>query len=238
MFFAVKLALMPEGELFLVKSTERTKQKLKAILRMSNNPSTATDLQATAIPPEQWVDQYGDYLYRYAYSRLRDANASEEVLQETFLAGIRYSHQYAGKGSQRGWLLGILKRKIIDYVRMRAKHAQSRSYEDETDPSLQLFDAQGNWKKGAFRWPPQPDEQIQEVEFRQIVESCLDELPETQRAVFQKSVMDEKDSEEICKELNITPSNLWVRMHRARLGLAKCVETKWLNEKEELGHVE
>ncbi|MCH2181810.1 MAG: sigma-70 family RNA polymerase sigma factor [Mariniblastus sp.] len=212
--------------------------KAKALLRMSNNPSSAPDLQAAALPPDQWVDQYGDYLYRYAHSRLRDANAAEEVLQETFLAGIRHVDQYAGRGSQRGWLLGILKRKIIDHVRLRAKHAQARSYEDEPDPTLHLFDAQGNWKKDAFRWSPQPDEQIQEVEFRQILQSCLDELPETQRTVFQRSVMDEKDSEEICKELNITPSNLWVRMHRARLGLAKCVETKWLKEKESLGHAE
>ena len=213
-------------------------QAKKVLSRMSNNPSSATDLQAAVLPPEQWVDQYGDYLYRYAYSRLRDANAAEEVLQETFLAGIRYAQQYAGRGSQRGWLLGIMKRKIVDHVRVRAKHERDRAYQDETDPTLHLFDAHGNWKKGAFRWSPQPDEQIRETEFRQVLQGCLDELPETQRAVFQKSVMDEKDSEEICKELNITPSNLWVRMHRARLGLAKCVETKWLKEKGSLGHAE
>ena len=205
---------------------------------MSHNPSPPADHQAVVLPPDQWVDHYGDYLYRYACSRLRDPNASEEVLQETFLAGIRHVDQYAGRGSQRGWLLGILKRKIIDHVRLRTKHEQTRSYQDEVDPTLHLFDAHGNWKKDAFRWSPQPDEQIQEVEFRQVLQSCLKELPETQRAVFQKSVMDEKDSEEICKELNITPSNLWVRMHRARLGLAKCVETKWLKEKESLGDAE
>ncbi|MCH2177570.1 MAG: sigma-70 family RNA polymerase sigma factor [Mariniblastus sp.] len=205
---------------------------------MANDPSTAADLEATAIPPEQWIDQYGDYLYRYAYSRLRDGNAAEEVVQETFLAGIRYAHQYAGTGSQRGWLLGILKRKIIDHVRQRNRYERAGSYVDENDPTSQLFDAQGNWKTGAFRWSPQPDDHIREVEFRQVVEGCLEKLPHTQRDVFQKSVMDEKDSEEICKELDITPSNLWVRMHRARLALAKCVESKWLNDKEKTGHAE
>ena len=72
------------------------------------------------IDPELWVDDYGDYLYRYAYSRLRDANSAEEVVQDTFMAGIRHQSQFTGKGSQRAWLLGILRRKILDYVRLRS----------------------------------------------------------------------------------------------------------------------
>ena len=71
--------------------------------------------EQTQVDPELWVDDYGDYLYRYAYSRLRDANAAEEVIQDTFMAGIRYRSQFGGKGSERGWLLCILKRKIVDY---------------------------------------------------------------------------------------------------------------------------
>ena len=74
------------------------------------------------LDPAVWVDEYGEYLFRYAYSRLRDANAAEEAVQETFLAGVRYVEQFAGRGSERGWLLGILKRKIVDYVRARSKH--------------------------------------------------------------------------------------------------------------------
>ena len=84
-----------------------------------NNPSNVASPQ---IDPSIWVDEYGDYLFRYAKSRLRDPNAAEEVVQETFLAGVRYSEQFAGKSSELGWLTGILKRKIIDYVRVRNKH--------------------------------------------------------------------------------------------------------------------
>ena len=81
--------------------------------------------------PENWVKEYGDYLYGYAYSRMRDANAAEEVLQETLLAGVKYSGQYAGKGSVRGWLIAILKRKIIDYFRARKKHAGASLSDDD-----------------------------------------------------------------------------------------------------------
>ena len=102
----------------------------------------------TQLNPEIWVEEYGDYLFRYAYSRLRETNAAEEAVQETFLAGVRYAEQFAGRGSERGWLVGILKRKIIDYIRARSKHAGVGNAQDEWDPSAQLFDATGNWKPG------------------------------------------------------------------------------------------
>lgn len=180
---------------------------------------------SVGLDPQTWVDEYGDYLYRYAYSRLRDANAAEEVLQETFFAGVRAQHQYSGKGSERGWLLTILKRKIVDYIRMRNKHAGVRGGEDP-DPTTHLFDQNGNWKDGAIRWNS-PDHAMESRELRSVVEQCLTHLPASQADVFTLSVMEEMPSEEICKELNITPSNFWVRLHRARIGLAKCVGTKW-----------
>ena len=105
--------------------------------------------QEIEIDPELWVDEYGDYLYRYAYSRLRDANAAEEAVQETFMSGIRYQSQFSGKGSERAWLLGILKRKIIDSVRLRSRYARNGA-SDDPDPTVHLFDKNGRWNKGAF----------------------------------------------------------------------------------------
>jgi len=192
----------------------------------------SSEVENEVLPPEMWVDSYGDYLFRYAYSRLRESNSAEEVVQETFLAGIRYLEQYSGRGSQRGWLLGILKRKIIDFVRRRTRQDRVSSYEDETDPTMQLFDAKGNWRPGTFPGSPPPDAQLQALELWEVVQECLKTLPQGQADVFTLSVMEEMESEEICKELGITPSNLWVRLHRARLGLAKCVGAKWHQNKE------
>ena len=182
--------------------------------------------------PENWVKEYGDYLYGYAYSRMRDANAAEEVLQETLLAGVKYSGQYAGKGSVRGWLIAILKRKIIDYFRARKKHAGASLSDDDDafDPSTVLFDQQGNWKPGTFKWAPSPEKNLEMSELSEVVQECLKGIPKGQADVFVLSVMEEMDSDSICEQLSITPSNMWVRMHRARLGLAKCVSAKWAGE--------
>jgi RNA polymerase sigma-70 factor (ECF subfamily) len=181
------------------------------------------------LDPELWVDEYGDYLYRYAYSRLRDSSAAEEVVQDTFVAGVRYQQQFAGRSSERGWLIGILKRKIVDYVRSRARFARNGSFEDQHDPTAQLFDENGRWKKGLLP-DMSPDRPLQAEELREIVRDCLSHLPKGQADVFVLSVMEGIESDEICRELGITPSNLWVRLHRARLGLAKCVGTKWFQD--------
>ena len=55
------------------------------------------ETQQLKLSPETWVDEHGDYLYRYAWSRLRDSNAAEEVVQETLLAGVRFSETVLGR---------------------------------------------------------------------------------------------------------------------------------------------
>lgn len=193
------------------------------------------DMPQPDIDPTRWVDEYGDYLYRYAFSRLRDNAAAEEVVQETFLAGIRFQDRYTGEGAERAWLLGILKRKLIDYVRMRNRYDRDGSYEDSNDPSAQLFDQNGNWKAGTFA-SAAPADQVESQEIWDVVRGCLEHLPKGQADVFVLSVMEEMETEEICKELGITASNLWVRLHRARLALAKCVGSKWLMDEEVTQH--
>ncbi len=178
------------------------------------------------IDPDRWIDEYGDYLYRYAQSRLRDPNGAEEVVQETFVAGVRYQDQFQGAGTERGWLLGILKRKIVDYVRARARHAPNKRSLDDVDPTSELFDENGRWKKGVLP-DLSPDREMSARELWQIVRDCLEHLPKSQSDVFILSVMEEVETSEICRQLGITPANLWVRLHRARLGLAKCVGAKW-----------
>jgi len=194
-----------------------------------------SDNRTLSVNPDVWVDEYGDYLFRYAMSRLRDENAAEEVVQETFLAGVRFQDRYTGQGAERAWLLGILKRKIVDYVRRRTRYDRDGSYEGSNDPSEKMFDQNGNWKTGAFPTLT-PDTEVETKEVWDVVKGCLEHLPQGQQDVFVLSVMEEMSSEEICEALEITPSNLWVRLHRARLGLAQCVGSRWLHDEEVVQH--
>ncbi len=188
--------------------------------------STA-DSGAPILDAAEWIDAYGDYLYRYAVSRLRDANAAEETVQETFLAGIRHHEQFQGKGSQRAWLLGILKRKIIDYVRARSRLDHTTLDDGDSTLENMLFDESGSWRDGAHKWAVEPGSRMQSEELWEVVRECLSHVPANEADVFVLSVMDGMSTDEICFELSISQSNLWVRLHRARLRLANCVGSKW-----------
>jgi RNA polymerase sigma-70 factor (ECF subfamily) len=186
------------------------------------------------IDPESWVDRYGDALYAYARARLRTQSEAEEVVQETFLAALRFQNQYVGPGSQLQWLTSILKRKIIDHFRARARRDRMINQENEFDSAAVLFNEQGGWQPGVLNFIAMSTEDPIEVsELWQIVRHCLSRIPQGQADAFVLSVMEGLNQREICKELRIKPSNLWVRLHRARLALAKCVSQKWAESKDE-----
>ncbi len=182
-----------------------------------------------ALEPASWVDQHGDYLYRYALSRLRNGDAAEEVVQDSFLSAFSHVKQFAGTGTERAWLLGIVKRKIIDYIRQRSR-ATNLLEDDAGDISEVLFDQKGNWKREALVPGDPPLDALERQEFWRILRNCLQTLPSRQADVFVLREMDDQSSDEICKDLEISASNLWVLLHRARLRLANCMKSRWQQE--------
>ena len=183
------------------------------------------DSDSRKLDPTEWLDRYGDYLYRYALKRLRDSEVAEDAVQETFLAGIRSQAQYAGRGDQRAWLLGILKRKIFDIYRNRQRQASSSSEDAGEDLTTLLFDQRGHWKSDARLLAGSQQDSLERSEFWEALQRCLAKLPQRQADVFSLRTIDDQSSAEICKDIDISPSNLWVLLHRARLGLAKCLSS-------------
>lgn len=191
---------------------------------MSINSAQAN--REPVVGPENWVEVYGDSLYRYAKKRLQRDNDAEEAVQETFLAAIRAQQQFTGAGSQEGWLLSILRNKIVDIMRLRERHALVHVAAPVNDPTRLLFDVHGTWRPGTWADETAP-QAFQLQELWQIVKICLGQIPRLQADVFILNVLQEMDVDSICHELKISPSNLRVRMHRARLSLADCVRGKW-----------
>ena len=183
-----------------------------------------------AVDPAAWVDRYGDTLYRYALVRLRNADAAEEVVQETFLAALRARDQFAGRGEEGAWLLGICKRKLVDFIRRRQRPDAAPGDELGADPSAGFFDAKGNWRFDPRMMKGRPEAVLEREEFWQAVRGCLGRLPQRQADAFTLREIEEMSGEEICKDLGISASNLWVLLHRARLQLMRCMQgrlEKW-----------
>lgn len=188
------------------------------------------DIQSGPIEPADpahWVDRYGDYLFRYARSRLRSTDATEEVVQETFVAGLNALHQFSGKqGAERAWLLGILKRKIVDFVRRRSRATPLEEMHSGEGAVEALFDRRGNWREDPRMFGANPGDQLERGEFWMILRACLDGLPLRQADVFTLREMEDLAVDDICHELGLSRSNLYVLLHRARLALFHCMKTR------------
>jgi RNA polymerase sigma-70 factor (ECF subfamily) len=85
----------------------------------------------TTLNPARWLDEYGNYLFRYALMRVRDSAIAEDILQETLLAAFSSSQSHAGLSSERSWLVGIMKHKVVDYFRQVGRMTQFQLITDD-----------------------------------------------------------------------------------------------------------
>ncbi len=187
------------------------------------------------LEPLLWVERYGDYLYNYAIVRVNDPEKASDLVQDTFLAGLKAREKFQGRSAERTWLISILKRKIIDVYRKSYSSKVSSMSEFQEDISDGDFyrdsdPFKGHWLegKGPHSNSLIPDGALEQDELRLIIEKCISLLPSNLSAVFIMKMIDETESDEVCKELGITSSNLWVMLHRARLKMRNCIETYWV----------
>lgn len=174
--------------------------------------------------PREWVAKYSDELFGFAVIRVNDEETARDLLQETFLSALKNLETFKGEISEKNWLYLILKNKIIDHYRKKSK-SNLVPIEDEQEIN-EFFDEAGHWKKGAL--PAQFSQSVESghhsFEFYEILEKCKRKLNEIQSNLFSIKFLDEMESEEICKELEISSSNYWVLIHRIKLKIRKCIE--------------
>lgn len=197
--------------------------------------SAAGEAEIVRADPTRWVDMYGDCLFRFAYIRLRDESAAEDVVQETFVSALRSLDSYNGRAEERTWLVGILKHKIYDHFRRSARETQIDE-DEELAAVAGFFERPDAWDG---HWVPQlqpvdpeqtPDEVVEREEFWRVMNSCMGAMPDRVARVFALREIDGLSSDEICRLLCLTASNFWVIMHRARMQLRRCIEIKWFRK--------
>jgi RNA polymerase sigma-70 factor (ECF subfamily) len=190
---------------------------------------------AHAIDPERWVEEHGDCLYRYALLRTRDSGVAEDLVQETFLAGLKSRESFAGQSSERTWLVGILKHKIIDHLRRVCRERDHGGEESMPRELEEQFDEAQHWRVrdgfGPKEWRVDAQALFERKEFWAVLDRCLSGLPERTAHAFMLREMEEVETGEVCKVLNITATNLWVMLHRARMQLRRCIEINWFGSR-------
>ena len=182
--------------------------------------------------PESWVDQYGDYLFGYAVSRIGDPTIAEDLVQETFLAGLRAQKGFEGRSSVRTWLVAILKNKVVDSLRKMSREKPVEDVETMADLEKDFFHEKGGWRLKPAEWEVNPSRLVERKEFWKIFTDCLVELPKNLSSALKLREMEGMGCDEICKVMDISASNCWVMLYRARMRMRRCLEINWFGEKE------
>lgn len=195
----------------------------------SNSVTFENDLKRMAshqLHPDTWVDQYADYLFNFAVARVSNAEIAKDLVQETFFAGLKSAKNYKGDAAERTWLIAILKRKVIDHYRKinsnKGKAEVRMSYSASSD-------SEGDWleEQVADPFSKLENSAMENEELGMAIQECISKLPKKQALVFKMKTIQGISTEDICNELGINPSNLWVMIHRSRTALMGCLNENW-----------
>lgn len=199
---------------------------------MKNETNSTTSIESQPVLESDWVDAHADYLFNFAIGQVRDANTAEDLVQDTFLAVVKTQSHFSGKSSVRTWLVGILRHKIYDHLR---KTCRERAVRVEPLPatdrdSRDSWDASVTWVYDMAAEATSPSRRIELAEFREHLEKAMGKLPPRIAQVFHLYQIEECPNREVCEQLNISESNLWVMLHRARKQLREHLDGWWSAE--------
>lgn len=180
--------------------------------------------------PTHWVDEHGDYLFRFGLFRVQDEDLARDLVQDTLLAALKARDSFTGSSSERTWLTSILKRKIADHFRQKYRYSWQR-LADSPDSDSDFSDEgpfPGHWSPDSVPGTADllPDELAERAERIRFLQDCIGQLNGAMQELIRMREFDDLPTSDICLALGITDNHLWVLLHRARKSLRKCLETK------------
>ena len=182
---------------------------------------------------EQQIADLRDYLLKFARLQLRNEAWAEDAVSETVLAALAKPQSFGNRSQLKTWLVGILKHKVVDALRHHSREVSGLESDPDSDADPMefiAFKADGHFAEPPADWG-NPEDQANSRQFFEILEACASQLPATQGRLFLMREWLELSCEEICKELGLTSTNLYVQLHRARLRLRECLELNWYMKK-------
>src|SRR5262245_30301697 len=210
----------------VVKSSGLTKAEAAVIVRLKHGDEGAFD---------ELVNQHHSTLIRMAMSYVADREVAEEVVQDTWMAVIESLDRFEGRSSLRTWVCGILIHKAKDRGVREKRHttfSAFESYDDDNDEAVdpsrfqQSGELAGHWALPPQPWDDQtPEKLLANQQAVNAMQRAIETLPPTLKEVLILRDVEGVEAKEVCEMLNITETNLYVRLHRARERVRGAVET-------------
>ncbi len=179
------------------------------------------------LDPEQWSLAHREVLLRFALQRVSDYGTAEDLVQDTFVSAWHGRKQFRGDCTERTWLTGILRNKIVDHYRRTSRRPAVLA----TD--LEGFSARsgesGSWmeRQADSRERHRPAAAAERNEFMSELEAAIERLPEKMGQAFRLRELEGLSTEEIIARMQISKANLWVLIHRAKQALGESLSDHW-----------
>lgn len=183
------------------------------------------DNTASSLVDFQTLAEHRGYLMKVARLQLRDEHLAEDCVSDVLTQAFEKRASFRGGSSLRTWLTAILKNRIVDLLRKQWREQPLEQPNDEgsDDQIDRLFDASGHYAQMPSE-VRDPAELCQQDGFLAAVQRCVDMLPKRIGQVFVLREVFGTDTKDICKDLDLTTSNVWVQLYRARMMLRTCLE--------------
>lgn len=148
---------------------------------------------------ERWVATYQPVVFRAAYLILRDADAAEDVAQDTFLRAWRAADRVYDETGVRAWLYRIAVNTALNQLRKRKREVAALS------------------RIGTAGGPADP---MDERDTASVVAGAIERLPDRLRVTVICRYFLDLSEREIASTLRVRPGTVKSRLHEARRLLA------------------
>ena len=151
-------------------------------------------------------------MFAYARLRLPSAESAEEAVQAALAAAWRSRDSFERRSSERTWLMGILRHKVLDLLAQRRRSRSRHGAPDSTGDSGGDLFVRGGFAQPQRPWGRAPDD----AELREAIREALAELPDAMRSALVLREVDGLSGREVCEVLGVSETNLWTLVHRGK----------------------
>jgi len=169
---------------------------------------------------EKLVRAYSGRLLAVSQRFLRNEEDARDAVQDAFISAFRSIRGFAGEARISTWLHRIVVNNSLMKLRSRR-----RTSEEPIEDLLPSYQEDGHRADHPCReWKETADTLIERRQTRDLVRRCIDRLPETYRTVLLLRDIEELDTEETARALNVSANAVKIRLHRARQALRELLD--------------
>lgn len=168
---------------------------------------------------ERWIYGHRELVYHFLLKRVKDEDTAQELLQETFFQALRSIPSFRGDSKVSTWLCSIARNLAYKHFREQDRYTTAES---ETLEYINHVGGERSTTHSTYNGNPRSH--AERSQRKQMIYAAMDELPDSYRQIIRLRDLEERSTEEVAEELDLTRVNVRVRLHRARKRLKSLLD--------------